>query len=150
MHLSVKRFDKFGINCWNTPHICSWKTRACLSFLVQYTAAHGVDLFPDTQNRGLRVRRGYRERFPHHRLQRKPLVSDPGIHHDMPWCITVRAVMQVGIINSPWWEKRSRHSRRMRNPQFCLSVATVSVTLTHIYFGRMFWLLQYKYRELSI
>ena len=30
--------------------------------------------------------------FPHHRLQRKPLVSDPGMHHGtcathVPWCI---------------------------------------------------------------
>ena len=34
-----------------------------------------------------------RECFPHHRLQRKPLVSDPGMHHDtcvthVPWCIS--------------------------------------------------------------
>ena len=36
------------------------------------------------------MRRECRERFPHHRLQRKPLVSDPGMHH-------ARAVMHVGI-----------------------------------------------------
>ena len=41
----------------------------------------------------LRMHREYRERFPHHRLQRKPLVSDPGMHHGLwathlPWCIT--------------------------------------------------------------
>ena len=34
-----------------------------------------------------------RERFPRHRLQRKPLVSDPGMHHDtcvthVPWCMS--------------------------------------------------------------
>ena len=28
------------------------------------------------------------------------------------------AVMHIGIANPQWWEKRSRHSRRMRNPQF--------------------------------
>ena len=33
-----------------------------------------------------------------------------------------RAVMHVGIANPRWREKRSRHSRRMRNPQFYLSV----------------------------
>ena len=33
-------------------------------------------------------------------LQRKPLVSDPGMH--------------VGIAYPRWWGKRSRHSRRMR------------------------------------
>ena len=46
-----------------------------------------------------------RERFPCPRLQRKPLVSDPGTHHGT-------------IVNPRWQEKRSRHSRRMRNPQF--------------------------------
>ena len=34
-----------------------------------------------------------RERFPHHRLQRKLLVSDPGMHHGtcvthVPWCMS--------------------------------------------------------------
>ena len=37
------------------------------------------------------MRRECRERFPRHRLQRKPLVSDPGMHHGtcvthVPWC----------------------------------------------------------------
>ena len=32
-----------------------------------------------------------------------------------------RAVMHVRIANQQWWGKRSRHFRRMRNPQFCLS-----------------------------
>ena len=41
----------------------------------------GMGLLPDTYNCGLRMRRECRERFPHHRLQRKPLVSDHGIHH---------------------------------------------------------------------
>ena len=31
------------------------------------------------------------------------------------------AVMHVGIANSRWRGKRSRHSRRMRNPQLCVS-----------------------------
>ena len=46
---------------------------------------------PDTKNCGLRMRQECRERFPRHRLQRKPLVSDPGMHHGtcfthVPWC----------------------------------------------------------------
>ena len=50
-------------------------------------------LFPDTQNCGLCVRWECRERFPRHRLQRKPPVSDPGMHHGMcvmhvPWCMS--------------------------------------------------------------
>ena len=47
--------------------------------------------------------------FHHHRLQRKPLVSDPGMHHGtcvthVPWCMSGSLV-----------GKRSRHSRRIRN-----------------------------------
>ena len=39
------------------------------------------------------MRRERRERFPHHQLQRKPLVSDPGMHHGtcvthVPWCMS--------------------------------------------------------------
>ena len=39
------------------------------------------------------MRRECRERFPRHRLQRKPLVSDPGMHYGtcvthVPWCIS--------------------------------------------------------------
>ena len=52
-----------------------------------------MGLLSDTQNYGLRMRRECRERFPRHRLQRKPLVSDPGMHHDtvvthVPWCMS--------------------------------------------------------------
>ena len=38
-----------------------------------------------------------------------------------PACITARAVMHPGIANPRWRGKRSRHSRRMRNPQFYIS-----------------------------
>ena len=39
------------------------------------------------------MRRGCREHFPRHRLQRKPLVSGPVMHHrtcvtHVPWCIS--------------------------------------------------------------
>ena len=39
------------------------------------------------------MRREYREHFPRHWLQRKPLVSDPGMHHgtcvtQVPWCMS--------------------------------------------------------------
>ena len=45
------------------------------------------------QNCGLRMRLECRERFPYHRLHRKPLVSDSGIHHGtcvthVPWCVS--------------------------------------------------------------
>ena len=40
---------------------------------------------PLTRYVRLRMHRECRERFPRHRLQRKPLVSDPGMHHGT-WC----------------------------------------------------------------
>ena len=63
---------------------------------------------------GLYMLRQCRERFPRHRLQRKPLVIDPGMRHP-------RAVIHVGIANLRWQGKNSQHSRRMRNPQFYVS-----------------------------
>ena len=52
-----------------------------------------MDLLPDTQNCGMRMRRECREPFSRHRLQKKPLVSVPGKHHGtcvthVPWCIS--------------------------------------------------------------
>ena len=57
--------------------------------------------------------------FPHCRLQRKPLVSDPDKHHGtcvthVPWCMS-------GSLTRGGGENVSRHSRRMRNPQFYVS-----------------------------
>ena len=83
------------------------------------SAVISMDLLPDKQNCGLRMRRECRECFPHHWLQRKQLVNDHGMHHGT--CVTHDAVMHVGIAN-PWWRgKGSRHYRRMRNPHFCIS-----------------------------
>ena len=49
-------------------------------------------LLPDTENCGLRIRRECWEHFVLHLLQRKLLVSDPGMHHGtcvtyVPWCM---------------------------------------------------------------
>ena len=51
------------------------------------------------------MRRECGERFPRHRLQRKPLVSDPGIHRGtcvthVPWCMS-RSVTRGGGENVP-------------------------------------------------
>ena len=53
-----------------------------------------------------------------------PRVSDPDMHHGTcvthgPWCMP-RSLTR-GFLWSHWWGKRSRHSRRMRNPQNCVS-----------------------------
>ena len=52
-------------------------------------------------------------------------VSDPNIHHGMcvthlPWCMP--GSLTIGFLWSRWRGKRSRHSPRMHNPQFCVSV----------------------------
>ena len=65
------------------------------------------------------LRRECWELFPCHRFQRKPLVSDPGMHHGtcvthVPWCMS-------GIADLRWRGKRSRHSRRMRKLQVYVS-----------------------------
>ena len=44
-------------------------------------AAFAMGLSPKTYNCGMRMRRECRERYSLHRLQRNPLVSNPGTHH---------------------------------------------------------------------
>ena len=66
------------------------KSHVVLSHLIQCSS---MGLLPDTQNCGLRMRRECRERFPRQRHQRKPLVSNPGMHHGtcvthVPWCMS--------------------------------------------------------------
>ena len=60
-----------------------------------------------------------REHFLANHLQRKPVVSDSDMHHGtcvahVPWCMS-------GSLTRGGMGKRSRHSRRMHNPQFCVS-----------------------------
>ena len=77
-----------------------------------------MGLLPDTYTCRLRMCRECQERYPRHWLQRKPLFIDPGMHHGtwvthVPWCMSGSITAVAG--------KRSRHSRRMRNPQFFVS-----------------------------
>ena len=53
---------------------------------VDMEDADTMGFLPDTYNCGLRMRQECQERFPRHRLQRKPLVSDPVMHHGT--CVT--------------------------------------------------------------
>ena len=53
-----------------------------------------------------------------------PRVSDPDMHHGtcgthVPWCMP--GSLTSGFLWSRWRGKRSRHSRRMRNPPFYVS-----------------------------
>ena len=54
----------------------------------------------------------------------QPLFSDPDMHRGtcvthVPWCILWS--LTSGFLWCRWRGKRSRYSRRMRNPQFCIS-----------------------------
>ena len=64
-----------------------------------------MGLLPDTQSCGLRMRRECRERFPR--------------FTHVPWCMT--RSLTIGFLWSRWRGKCSRHSRCMRNLQFCVS-----------------------------
>ena len=70
-----------------------------------------MGLLPDMLSCGLRVCLECRERLPRRRLQRKPLVSDPSMHHGtcvthVPWCMCVKHV--------PWCmsESLTRHRKK--------------------------------------
>ena len=72
---------------WSTE-ICM-KLSACMDILND--SLHGP--LTNYQNYWLRMRQEYRERFPRHWLQRKPLVSDPDMHHGtcakhVLWCMS--------------------------------------------------------------
>ena len=63
------------------------------SIRLTILGARLMGLLPDTQTFALRMRRECRQRFPRHRLRRKPLVSDPDMHHGscathVPWCMS--------------------------------------------------------------
>ena len=75
-----------------------------------------IGLLLDTQNCGLHMRQECRKRFPCHWLQRKPLASDPSMHHGtcvmhVPWCMS-GLLTRGGRENVPG---------RMRIPQFYIS-----------------------------
>ena len=67
-----------------------------ISYIILYYNSplmQTMGLLPDTQNSGLHMRQECQGRFPRHRLQRKPLVSDPAMHHGTcfthaPWCMS--------------------------------------------------------------
>ena len=64
-----------------------------IHYCCTHVSAATMGFLPDTSNRELRMRRICRERFSRHRLQMKPVVSDPGMHHGtcvthVPWCMS--------------------------------------------------------------
>ena len=89
-----------------------------MSGCLVFRSVYSMGLSPDTQDCGLRMRRECQERFPHHRFQRKPPVSDPGMHHvtcvtHVPWCMSWLLTRSDGEMLPAF--------RCMRNPQFYVS-----------------------------
>ena len=76
--LLSQKHRRSGSNCHHLPLA---QTLPSQSSKPSQLAIISMGLLPDMQNCGLRMHRDCRERFPRHRLQRKPLVSDPDMHH---------------------------------------------------------------------
>ena len=100
---------KFESKCTHFPvNKMNLKVSYAKCHFIQASVRNGcMGLLTDTQNCRLRMRREYRERFPRHRATH------------VPWCMP--GSLTSGFLWSRWQEKRSRHSRCMRNPHFCVS-----------------------------
>ena len=68
---------------YDRNHYSQPSVRVTLDYvqIILSTKWSSMGLLPDTKNCELRMRGECRERFSRHRLQRKPLVSDPSMHH---------------------------------------------------------------------
>ena len=109
--------DCGDVEAWKTEPFCKVHKRGLdrKDNKVSREAFHG----PLARYEKLRMRRECRERFPP-----PPQFSDPDMHHGtcvkhVPWCMP--GSLTSGFLWSRWRGKRSRHSRRMRNPRFCVS-----------------------------
>ena len=73
-------------------------------------------------------------------------VSDPDMHHGtcvthVPWCMP--GLLTSGFLRNRWREK---HSRRMRNPRFCVSgKRPMPSELVCPIFGRFIWISSIRY-----
>ena len=107
------RYDAIEFHQSNhTEH--SYCSPARVRYGVSFLSSHSSMLWASYQIRKIAGCAG--NVLPRGRLQRKPLVSDPGMQS--LHVRDARAVMHVGIAY-PWWRgKRSRHSRRMRTRNF--------------------------------
>ena len=129
----VPSSDSFSRVCYR---ICFW-SRIFRTSYVNTTAADFLvvcmGLLSDTRKCRLRMRLECWESFPRHRLERRPLVSDPGMHFrtcftHVWWCMSGSLTRGEG--------KSYIYFRRMCSPQFCASgnssMASTSVTIVLI------------------
>ena len=110
------------------------------------------------------MRRDCRERFPRQRIQRKPLVSDPSMHHGtcvthVPWCMpgllySGGAENVPGIpgacathnpmyrIRGPWyWSSSSRYSSLMRHVNIKPALPSLKMPLVKLDLEGWKWLM---------
>ena len=87
-----------------------------------------------------------------------PRFSDPDMHHGtcvthVPWWMP--GSLTSDLLESWWWGKRSRHSRRMRKPHIYVSgkrpIETLSIVRTrHLPIDRMICQKQKTIKELAV
>ena len=129
-----------------------------------------MGLLPNTETCGLRVCRECRARFPRHRFPRKPLVSDPGMHHDtfvthVSWCMSGSPTRAGGenvpgipcacatrnsayLVSGPWLLDHTSHSNSNSNfspydSQQCICHDSIAVVAGKI----AKWALTYNSKE---
>ena len=78
---------------WTNTNLATFCHFNRYMLILRPTPVGKMGLLPNTENFCLRMRRECWESFPRHRLQRKPLVSDTGMHYGtcvthVPWCMS--------------------------------------------------------------
>ena len=109
------------IHLWIVFHLSLSPFQLTDTMILSWKWAYfAMGLLPDTLNDGLRMRRECRERFPRHRLQWKPLISDHSMHPGtcvthVPWCMTGSQIRggRESVFGIPG-------ACALHNPQFCV------------------------------
>ena len=96
-NVTIRR-SLYGIDIrglWCQKRVPATGIRNCIPQYSVGCIYFSMGLLPDAQNCWLHMRPQCQEHFPRHRLQRKPLVSDPGMHHGM-WCMSGSLTAMAG------------------------------------------------------
>ena len=100
--------------------------RYSLSAIMVWIKSHSVlwdGIIHEPLARYVKLREAHAQALPE-TISSPSRVSDPDMHHGtcathVPWCMP--GSLTGGFLWSHWRVKHSRHSRRMRNPQVCVS-----------------------------
>ena len=102
LFLGSQRFvewNKYDRNMYLKRHLPSQWSDIYTTCIADHSSRNWISVL--TTLPGLRIHRECGERLPRHQLQRKPVISDPGMHHDtcvtqLPWCISVSLTRSGG------------------------------------------------------